>query len=150
MAGFIGQEKRQLARKAAAVTVVWSVASGFLLMGLLLLLQEPLALLLVPPDAMHLIAGGWLISSLCQPVNGLCFATDGVHWGTGDYGFMRNTVVLATLAGVIGLRFIDTAGEDCLALVWLVTVCTITLRGILGLLRIWPGFGRAPLKTGRQ
>ncbi|MEC7922412.1 MAG: MATE family efflux transporter [Planctomycetota bacterium] len=150
VAGFLGQENRTLARKAASATILWSVVSGFALMGLLLLLKEPLAILLVPPDAMHLIAGGWLISSLCQPVNGLCFATDGVHWGTGDYGFMRNTVVVATVAGVTGLMFIDTTGEDCLALVWLVTVCTITLRGILGLLRIWPGFGSSPLKPGRR
>ena len=63
---------------------------------------------------------------------------------------MRNTVVLATLAGVTGLQFIDTTGENCLALIWLVCVCTIALRGILGLLRIWPGFGNAPLNSRKE
>lgn len=150
VASFLGQEDRAMARKAATLTIVWSVASGFVLMALLLLLQEPVTKLMVPEDAMHLITGAWLISSLCQPVNGLCFATDGVHWGTGDYGFMRNTVVLATLAGVTGLQFIDTTGENCLALIWLVCVCTIALRGILGLLRIWPGFGNAPLNSRKE
>tara|TARA_B100000953_G_scaffold299026_1_gene297564 strand:+ start:222 stop:1556 length:1335 start_codon:yes stop_codon:yes gene_type:complete len=150
VASFLGQNNRLLARKAAALTIAWSVASGFLLMALLLLLQKPLTELMVPEDAIFLLPGAWLISCLCQPVNGLCFATDGVHWGTSDYGFMRNTVVLATVVGVTGLQFIDIADENCLPQVWLLCVCTIALRGILGVLRIWPGIGNAPLKSGRR
>ena len=148
VAYFIARENKSLARKAAAQTILWSVGSGFLVGILLLLIKEPAIALLTPKDAAHLLAGtwsAWFISSICQPLNGLCFATDGVHWGTGDYGFMRNSVVLATLGGIIGLYLIDPSAENYLRHIWLVCVYTIILRGVLGLLRIWPGFGRAPL-----
>ncbi|MEE3052888.1 MAG: MATE family efflux transporter [Planctomycetota bacterium] len=150
VAYFIGQDDRAQARKAAAHTIFWSVGSGFALALLLLLIEEPAVRLLVPADAAHLIAGAWLISSICQPLNALCFATDGVHWGTGDYGFMRNTVVAATAAGLVGLHFIDPASPDCLRRIWIVCACTIILRGVPGLLRIWPGFGKAPLRRGKE
>ena len=146
VAYFIARDDRALARKAAAHTIAWSVGSGFGLAALLLLIREPAVKLLVPEEAAHLIVGAWIISSICQPLNALCFATDGVHWGTGDYGFMRNAVVLATLAGIAGLNFIDPSSPDCLRHVWLVCVYTIILRGMLGLVRIWPGFGKAPLR----
>ena len=58
---------------------------------------------------------------------------------------MRNSVVLATLGGIIGLYLIDPSAENYLRHIWLVCVYTIILRGVFGLLRIWPGFGRAPL-----
>lgn len=150
VAYFIAQNNRTLARKAAAHTILWSVGSGFVLALLLLLIEEPVVRLLVPADATHLVAGAWLISSICQPLNALCFATDGIHWGTGDYGFMRNAVVLATVAGIAGLYLINPSAEDYLSNIWLVCVYTIILRGLLGLLRIWPGFGKAPLRRGKE
>ncbi|MEE3052439.1 MAG: MATE family efflux transporter [Planctomycetota bacterium] len=150
VAYFLGKGDRAMAKKAAAFTMGWSIVSGFFMTGVLLAIKGPASALLMPPDALTLVSGAWIISCLCQPLNALCFATDGVHWGTGDYGFMRNAVVVSTAAGIAGLYLIDPESPDCLALIWLVCVGTIILRGILGFLRIWPGFGRAPLRTRRD
>ncbi len=81
-----------------------------------------------------------------RPLSALSFATDGIHWGTGDFRFLRNVVALATACGMIGLILIDENRPDALAWIWVATTVWIVVRALFGMLRIWPGIGRSPLK----
>jgi MATE family multidrug resistance protein len=86
-----------------------------------------------------------MMAAAFQPVSALSFMTDGIHWGTGDYGFLRNAVVLATLCGAAGLFLPGQGVTGDLTWIWAVTGFWIAIRAILGVIRIWPGIGRAPL-----
>jgi hypothetical protein len=76
----------------------------------------------------------------------LSFATDGIHWGTGDFRYLKNVVVLATGCGVIALQLLDLSRAGNFSRIWLIIAFWILIRGILGVLRIWPGIGKAPLR----
>ena len=51
---------------------------------------------------------------------------------------------LATLAGLSGIALVPDT-QNGLAWIWLVSAAWISVRATFGLLRIWPGIGRAPL-----
>ena len=101
--------------------------------------------LLVPSSAAAIFSTAWYASALFQPLNALTFATDGIHWGTGDFRFLRNAVVTATLVGAVFLYFVDLNDANALTWIWLITGLWITIRATLGIIRIWPGIGKAPL-----
>ena len=103
--------------------------------------------LLVPPAASHLFYSAWWLAAVTQPLNALSFGTDGVHWGTGDYGFLRNVMIISTGIGAGLLMTIDVASPDALQSIWMVTGVWIVVRAVLGVIRIWPGVGRAPLSA---
>ena len=52
----------------------------------------------------------------------------------------------ATLAGAALLAVIDVRSPNALLHVWLATAAWITIRAAFGVLRVWPGIGRAPLR----
>ena len=72
--------------------------------------------------------------------------TDGIHWGTSDYRFLRNAMILSTLLGLVALYGIDLAGPDALSVIWMITAGWVVIRTVFGMARIWPGFGSSPLK----
>ncbi len=39
-----------------------------------------------------------LAALLFQPINAFAFATDGIHWGTGDFRYLRNAMLGASAA----------------------------------------------------
>ena len=82
-----------------------------------------------------------------QPLSALSFVTDGLHWASRDYAFLRNGMLLATATGVAGLWFLDPARPDALFHVWVVTFAWVVVRAALGMARIWPGLGRSPYLT---
>jgi MATE family multidrug resistance protein len=47
---------------------------------------------------------------------------------------------------MIGLILIDENRPDALAWIWVATTVWIVVRALFGMLRIWPGIGRSPLK----
>ena len=112
-------------------------------------MQSAVARLLVPPEAQGLFASAWPILALAQPLNAASFITDGIHWGTKDYGYLRNAMGFSTLVGVALLYSIDLEGPNAFDAVWYVTGLWIAIRAGLGILRIWPGQARAPLGTSR-
>ncbi|MCA9891183.1 MAG: MATE family efflux transporter, partial [Anaerolineae bacterium] len=116
-----------------------------LTIGMLAFTPQVIALL-VPETAVAVFTSAWVIASLAQPVNALAFLTDGVHWGTSDYRYLRNAMLIATTTGIIGLLLVDTSKPDALLWVWLVTSIWIGIRGVFGMIRIWPGMGRSPLE----
>lgn len=143
---FLGAEQVNTARHAAAVTTRWGLGTGFALTLAMLLLSSPVAMLLVPPEAIPVFWGGWIISALAQPINALAFITDGIHWGTADYRFLRNAMIVATLTGAITLLLIDPRASWAFIAVWGTTLLWGAVRGALGIGRIWPGIGVSPLR----
>ncbi len=140
VAYFVGAGRWAQARRAAFIVCAWSLGTGAVL-GLAMWLGEDLVRrLLVPPTAAALFHPAWLAASFSQPLNALSFATDGLHWGTGDYRYLRNVMLLATGLGASALLRLD-ATHPTLTGVWLVTVGWITVRAAFGVIRIRPGIG---------
>jgi MATE family multidrug resistance protein len=142
---FIGAAQRDPARHVARVVCQWSLGAGFVLALAMALGQRGVAAAMVPPEARALFAAAWPVALGFQPFNALAFATDGIHWGTGDFRYLRNAMLIATLAGGLALWRVNPATPDALTVIWWVTGGWILLRALFGLLRIWPGMGAAPL-----
>lgn len=142
---FIGSEWVSQARRVALYACAWGVAVGVLMAAGMWFGRDAVAALLVPASALSVFMMPWLASAIVQPVNSLAFVTDGVHWGTGDFAYLRNAVFAATLAGSIGLWLIDPTAANALIWVWVVTGAWIIIRAVFGVLRIWPGIGDGPL-----
>ncbi len=89
----------------------------------------------------------WWVAAFAQTLNALWFVTDGARWGTGDYRYLRNVMILATVTGGVALMTLPTDWSGSFVLVWWITVAWIGLRAVFGLLRIWPGIGAARLQV---
>lgn len=142
---FLGAGSVALARRAAAVGCQWGLATGVVLTGGMLCSTRAFAWLLAPPAAHAGFESVWLIAAFAQPLNALSFVTDGVHWGTGDFRYLRNAMLVATASGTLALAAIDPSAPRALVAVWLVTAAWITIRAAFGVLRVWPGLGESPL-----
>jgi MATE family multidrug resistance protein len=101
---------------------------------------------MVPMTALGVFVPAWKVFSLSQPLNSLAFLTDGVHWGTGDFAYLRDVMLLASLSGIAGLYLLEHLGTSSLQLVWTLTAGWMSLRAVFGLLRIWPGIGKSPFR----
>lgn len=147
---FIGAGQIQQARRVVAISAFWALVTGFVL-GLAMWLGESFVTeLLVPAEAGPAFGPAWLISVLLQPPSALAFLTDGVHWGTGDYAFLRNAMVVATTTGGLGLALIDTTSPLTVTWIMVATAGWVLTRAGLGLLRIWPGIGRSPFRSAAE
>jgi MATE family multidrug resistance protein len=140
---FIGLGSVRWAKQVVKTGVNWSIGTGIVLGGLMWWGRETVISLLVPMTAISVFLPAWAVSSLSQPLSSLAFLTDGAHWGTGDYKFLRNAMIVATVIGMVGIWLIDTGVDQALLWVWIVTGIWVVLRGTLGLLRIWPGIGKS-------
>lgn len=147
---FVGARRHEQARRVAAVACSWSLGVGAALALALLALRPVIAALLVPHEAQQVFSAAWLIVVLAHPINALAFATDGIHWGTGDYGYLRNAMLIASAIAGPALLLIDLTAPDALAQVWLVITLWSALRAALGLVRIWPGLWNAPLALSAE
>lgn len=145
IAFYVGGGRTAEAKRVAGVVLVWSVITGAGL-GLIMVIGQPLfERLLVPPAALPLFGAAWWIAAVSQPLNGISFGTDGIHWGTRDFRFLRNVVALATAVGAAGVWLLDENRADAFTILWLLTAGWITIRAAFGVLRVWPGIGNAPL-----
>ena len=142
---FIGGGRRRDARKVAATVCVWSATTGVILALMLWAGSGVAAVALVPREALAVYFPAWYVSAAMQPICALSFATDGIHWGTGDFRYLRNVVVLATCSCGLALVLIDPRWSAALTAVWCVTGGWISIRALFGILRIWPGIGNSPL-----
>ena len=143
VAYFLGGDRVLSARKVARIVCLWSVWSGCLLGFVLWLGSAFVVDLLVPASAVPYFHSAWIIAIAVQPLNALAFATDGLHWGSGDYRYLRNAVILATGVGAAGLL----AGPHALDWIWMMTAAWIGVRATLGVIRIWPGVGNSPFRV---
>lgn len=142
---FVGASRIAIARRVAAVSCGWGLATGVALAAGMLVTTSLVAELLVPLAARGLFATAWAIAALAQPLNALSFVTDGVHWGTGDYRYLRNAMLVATASGALALALVDVGSPGALAAVWGVTAAWIAIRAAFGVARVWPGSARSPL-----
>ena len=144
---FLGAHDVFQARRVARVVCWWSLGTGFVLGCLMLLGEDFVAWLLVPPTAYAVFGPGWVVVALSQPIGALSFATDGIHWGTGDFRYLRNAMIVSTLVGGAAVLIVEAMHpEHILVYIWLVTGLWTMFRAGFGLVRIWPGIGRAPLR----
>ncbi len=146
VAYFFGAARIRDARKVGEIVCFWGLGSGVALAGIMWIGAGLVIDLLVPPSAVSLFHSAWLIVVVVQPVNALAFSTDGIHWGTGDYRYLRNAVLLATGIGALGLFLVPHS----LNWVWMMTAIWIGVRATMGMVRIWPGIGKSPLRFESQ
>jgi MATE family, multidrug efflux pump len=98
VAYFAGAGQLYQARRVARVVCLWSAATGAALAMAMWLGTQAVIALLVPASAVPPFRGAWLLTLVTQPVNALAFATDGIHWGMGDFRFLRNVVLAGTVS----------------------------------------------------
>ncbi len=147
IAYFLGNGERRRGRDVARVVCQWSVVTGTALAVAMLAAESWIRRLYVPPSAASRFSAPWRIAAACQPISGLTFGTDGVHFGTGDFRFLRNVVLAALLAGGAIIVWVDASAPWALNAVWWSFVVWTSLRAAAGTLRVWPGRPGAPLGT---
>ncbi|MFO7963852.1 MAG: MATE family efflux transporter [Desulfobacterales bacterium] len=147
---FFGPGEVGTARNAAKVICLWSIGTGLLLTAAMVAGLGIVRSVLVPPDAFYAFGPAWLVAAATQPVNAVAFATDGIHWGAGDWRYLRNVVCLATGFGAAGIFFVEHSIDPSLIDVWIVIAFWLVIRAFFGIARIWPGSGTAPLKNRKR
>jgi MATE family multidrug resistance protein len=143
---FLGGGATRTARAVAGRVCLWSIAVGIALSTLMVVTSDFAARILVPVSSRAAFVVPWLIAAAMQPLSALSFATDGIHWGTGDFRYLRNGMVIATAIGLAGLFLVDVTHPRALDWVWWATMLWIFARSVIGIVRIWPGLGAAPLR----
>ena len=143
---FYGSGHMRDAKRVARSTMAWSLGTGLVLMALMLLITPLVSESMVPQDTVAVFAAAWMVAALSQPLNALAFITDGIHWGTSDYSFLRNAMLMATVCGLIGLQMVATGDSADFTGVWLATVLWIGIRAFWGVLRVLPGIGDSPFR----
>ncbi len=147
---FIGPRLMEQTRRVARIVCLWSVLTG-LVMGVVLWFGRGMVItFLVPPSALSLFIPAWAIAALIQPINALAFATDGIHWGTGDFRYLRNAIITASTFGAVAIYLLDETIAGALTWIWLITAFWIVIRALFGVIRIWPGVGNSPLKRNKE
>ena len=143
---FLGSMDVFQARRVARLVCLWSIGTGVVMCVAMLLGEQAVAWLLVPPSAYVVFGPAWITVALMQPVGSLSFATDGIHWGTGDFRYLRNAMIVASLIGGFAVYLIEVLQPaHVLVFIWLATALWTFIRAGFGLVRIWPGVGLAPL-----
>ncbi len=141
---FLGARLVEVAKQVVRLSLGWGLGAGVVMGALMLGGQGWIQRLFVPEAAVAAFAPAWIIAAFAQPLNAFAFVTDGVHWGTGDYRYLRNAMFVSTLVSSAALFALDTGSPNLLVWMGVVQTGWIVLRGILGTARIWPGVGRTP------
>lgn len=142
---FFGAGMLKQTRRVAGYGMAWGIASGFFVSTLLFVSTGLVNQWMLPAAAAAPFAAGWILAVLSQPISSIAFITDGILWGTGDYSYMRNGMILASITGIGLLWLVEQSGSSNLWWVWAITVVWIIIRSVWGAVRIWPGVGNAPL-----
>jgi len=146
---FMGMQCPSQVKRVAKVVCSWSVGIGVLLSFVMIVGQGLIEYLIVPATAVEIFGPAWMVVCILQPFNALAFGTDGIHWGTGDFRFLRNVMIFATLFGAGALYLLDENLSGTLTRIWVITGIWIAIRSIFGITRIWPGIGDSPFKSDR-
>lgn len=143
---FFGSGQRWQARQVARFVTMQSLLVGTLLMGAMLTGSSGAAVLFVPPSGLDYFYPAWTIAAMLQPIAAMAFITDGIHWGTGDFPFLRNGVLVATVFAAAVLWLMHLTSTTTLEYIWVTIGAWIAIRACLGILRIWPGIRNSPLQ----
>lgn len=136
---FRGAGAPEQARRVAAVTCGWGVATGALLALVLLAAEDAVAAAFVPDAARAAFASAWWIAACAQPLNAVAFVSDGVLWGAGDYRYMRNAMIVASGASGAALLALDPFQPGVIVRINAVIVGWIALRSAAGVWRMTRG-----------
>jgi multidrug resistance protein, MATE family len=144
---FIGARLTPAARQVALYAARWSFGTGIAL-GITMLLTTSLVTdAFLPAAAVSVFVPAWIVAAFVQPINALAFTTDGIHWGTGDYRYLRDSMLLVTIIAGVLLLQVDINAENAFMWAWTVTAVWMVMRATAGMIRIWPGVGSSPLRT---
>lgn len=143
---FVGASDIGQARRAATLSIWWSLGTGAALAGVMLLITDWVIAAMVPAGAVAVFIPAWWICALSQPITALAFSTDGVHMGTRDYALLRNGMIAATSTGLIGLALIPTEANGAFTWVWLVFLLWAAIRAAVGWARVYIPIGTSPLR----
>ena len=142
---YFGPGRFDKARIVARMVCIWSLLIGVALTTVMLLYSSLFAGLLVPLSGAAFFYPAWSVSAVFQPVAAIAFVTDGIHWGTGDFRYLRNAVIVATIIGLSLLLTAEAVDKQSLTLIWWITGFWLLVRSVFGTIRIWPGTSRCPL-----
>ena len=146
---FVGANDWQRAKEVVRVCVGWAIGAGISLSIVFLASRAIVAQWFVTPSAHPEFYSAWGVATVGLGISALAFLTDGVHWGTGDYRFLRNVMLISsTIAGSLLLLINRTAlANNALFWIWAFTTLWNVVRAILGMLRVWPGIWNSPFVT---
>jgi MATE family multidrug resistance protein len=144
---FFGSGRIGDARLVARLVCLWSIVVGGAIMAAMMAGKGVAAMALVPESGRDLFYPAWAAAALIQPVGAITFVTDGIHWGTGDFRYLRNVVILTTCCGFAGLWLLDETRPGALTRIWWIIGGWIFIRAALGVFRIWPGTAASPLNA---
>lgn len=142
---FLGSADIRTARRVSTLSLIWSVGTGAVLTAAMLLSTDLVIDIFVPENAVAVFIPAWVAASLMQPLSAIAFTTDGIHWGTGDYRYMRNGMIVATLIAGGLMLLVNTEVANALLWVWVLTILWVGIRGLWGMVRVYPGIGNAPI-----
>jgi len=146
---FLGAKNTPQALRVARTVCIWSVGTGAAIAAAMLAGQDFVAWLLVPPRAVPQFGPGWVVLALSLPLGALSFATDGIHWGTGDFRYLRNAMIASSVVGAAHVMLIEHFHPaHAMVHIWIASALWTMLRGGFGMIRVWPGVGKAPLRVG--
>jgi len=143
---FVGRDSWDWAKKVVIVGAKWSLGTGIMLGILMWFGREIVIDILVPVSAVSVFIPAWAVSAFSQPINAIAFLSDGAHWGTGDYRFLRNAMVVSVTLAMIGVWLVDLSSPNALMGVWIAVSILATSRAVFGWLRVWPGVGKSPFR----
>lgn len=143
---FIGAQQLDEGRRAVRVCLIWGFGSGWALAALMIASTPLVAAYFVPESALAVFVPSWIVGSLIKPLSGLAFVTDGTHWGTADYAYLRNVMLLATLICGAAILLPAPNVPGGLIWIWAFTGVFLGIRAVFGIARIWPGLGFSPLR----
>ena len=135
---FLGSGDLAHGRRVARLACAWGFATGILTSLAMLASTDLVSRALIGTPATPTFAAAWQVAALAQPINAISFVTDGIHWGTGDYRYLRNVMLLASGCGLAALIAIERSAAPTLLQVWLAIAGWITVRASFGFGRIWP------------
>lgn len=143
---FFGASSIPQARSVAKLVCLWTLGTGMVLaVGMLLSIPQA-QWMLVPPSSAAQFTSAWVICAVTMPLSALAFATDGIHWGSGDFPYLRNGVIVATSLASAVLVVLERSGSLTLDRIWWLLAVWVGLRAFWGLVRIYPGVGQSPLR----
>ncbi len=140
---FIGANDVREAKRVVRLGLGWAIGTGCAMTIAMLLGENFIAQLLVPEEAWSLFRPAWRVAALSQPINAATFLTDGAHWGTGDYRYLRNGMIFSTVIAGVGL-LLFTNNDNALTIIWASALVWTGIRSIWGIARVWMGGASSP------
>jgi len=125
----LGAGRPDDARATARTVLLWGLATGVVVGGLLLALRPALLPLFTGDPAVrdHATLVWWFLAGM-QPLAGIVFALDGVLMGAGDVGYLRTVTIGSAVLGFLPLSLLSGPLHWGLTGVWTGLTLFIVLR----------------------